>query len=113
MTGGIDPRGIDETLVMRELAIAQGVPASAIVLDPHGVDTRASVRDTIPILRARGLRTVLAVSQPYHLPRIKLAYSRAGLDVWTVPARITLVPRTAAIVGREIPAFWLYYLRAA
>jgi hypothetical protein len=28
-----------------------------------------------------------------------------------VPAR-TSITRTAAIVGREIPAFWLYYLRA-
>lgn len=47
-----------------------------------------------------------------HLPRIKLAYARAGLDAWTVPARTSSIPRTRAIVAREIPAFWLYYLRA-
>ena len=113
MTGGIDPRGIDETLVMRNLAIAQGVPASAIVLDPAGVNTSASVENAVSILEDRGLRTVLAVSQPCHLPRIKLAFARAGLDVWTVPAAMTIVPRTGPIVAREIPAFWLYYLRGA
>jgi len=40
MTGGIEHSGVDETVVMRDLA----------------------------------------VSQWYHLPRIKLAYARAGLD---------------------------------
>lgn len=113
MTGGLEPSGFDETIVMRDLAVAQGVPAGSIVLDPDGVSTRASVESTARIFRDRGLRTVLAVSQPYHLPRIKLAYARAGLDVWTVPAEVTFVPGTAAIVGREIPAFWLYYVRAA
>jgi uncharacterized SAM-binding protein YcdF (DUF218 family) len=112
MTGGIEPTGLDETLVMRDLAVSQGVPEEAIVLDRRGVTTNASVGRTVEILRARGPSTVLAVSQPYHLPRIKLAYARAGLDVWTVPADVTFVPDTARLVAREIPAFWLYYLRA-
>jgi vancomycin permeability regulator SanA len=112
MSGGIEPNGFDETVVMRDLAVAQGVPSAAIVLDRQGVSTAASVDRTAEILGRRGLSTVLAVSQPYHLPRIKLAYARRGLDVWTVPAEITFVPGTGAIVGREIPAFWLYYLRA-
>jgi uncharacterized SAM-binding protein YcdF (DUF218 family) len=112
MTGGIEPTGFDETVVMRDLAVTQGVPAEAIVLDRQGVTTDASVERTAQILRERGLSTVLAVSQPYHLPRIKLAYARAGLGVWTVPADVTLVPGTARLVAREIPAFWLYYLRA-
>jgi uncharacterized SAM-binding protein YcdF (DUF218 family) len=112
MTGGIEPTGFDETVVMRDLAVSLGVPARAILLDPTGINTLASVEGTAEILRGRGLSTVLAVSQPYHLPRIKLAYARSGLDVWTVPAKATIVPRTGAIVAREIPAFWLYYLRA-
>ena len=62
-------------------------------------------------VRDNGLDRILAVSQFYHLPRIKLAYARAGVDAWTVPAR-TSITRTTAIVSREIPAFWLYYLRA-
>ena len=113
MTGGIEPTGADETEVMRDLAIAQGVPAEAIVLDRAGLNTSASVDSTMAILRRRGLSSVLVVSQPYHLPRIKLAYARAGTDVWTVPADVTLVPGTGLVVGREIPALWLYYLRAA
>jgi uncharacterized SAM-binding protein YcdF (DUF218 family) len=112
MTGGIEPTGIDETIVMRDLAVQLGVPSEAIILDPGGDNTNASVANTVRVFRDNGLHHILAVSQFYHLPRIKLAYARAGLDVWTVPARTSLVPRTWAIVAREIPAFWLYYLRA-
>jgi vancomycin permeability regulator SanA len=112
MTSGIEPSGFDETIAMRDLAVAQGVPAEAIGLDERGLTTNASVDRTAEILRARGLSTVLAVSQPYHLPRIKLAYVRADLDVWTVPADVTLVPDTARLVAREIAAFWLYRVRA-
>jgi uncharacterized SAM-binding protein YcdF (DUF218 family) len=89
-----------------------GVPSDAIILDPGGHNTDASVANTARIFDDNGMRRILAVSQFYHLPRIKLAYARAGVDVWTVPARTILVPRTWAIVAREIPAFWLYYLRA-
>jgi len=112
MTGGIEPTGIDETIVMRDLAVQLGVPSDAIILDAEGDNTNASVSNTLRIFHEHGLHRILAVSQFYHLPRIKLAYARAGLDVWTVPARTSLVPRTWAIVAREIPAFWLYYLRA-
>ena len=59
-----------------------------------------------------GCRPSWPSASPTTLPRIKLAYARAGLDVWTVPADVTLVPGTARLVAREIPAFWLYYLRA-
>ena len=112
MTGGIEPTGIDETIVMRDLAVQLGVPSEAIILDPGGDNTNASVANTVRFFRDNGLHRILAVSQFYHLPRIKLAYARAGLDVWTVPASTSLVPRTLAIVAREVPAFWLYYLRA-
>ena len=112
MTGGIESSGFDETVVMRDLAEELGVPADAIVLDPGGINTLASVANTSRLFRDRGLDRVLAVSQFYHLPRIKLAYARAGIDVWTVPSRNTSIPRTRAIMAREIPAFWLYYLRA-
>jgi uncharacterized SAM-binding protein YcdF (DUF218 family) len=112
MTGGIEPTGFDETVVMRDLAVELGVPADAIVLDAEGDTTSASVANTTRILRDRGLGRVLAVSQFYHLPRIKLAYAAAGMEVWTVPARTTSIPQTKGLITREIPAFWLYYLRA-
>jgi uncharacterized SAM-binding protein YcdF (DUF218 family) len=113
MSGGTEPSGYDETLVMRDLAEAEGVPANAIILDHGGANTQATVIDTANIFGRRSIDRVLVVSQFYHLPRIKLAYAAAGYDVWTVPARDTPIKQTPLLVAREIPAFWLYYLRAS
>jgi len=54
---------------------------------------------------------VAVVTDYFHLPRVKLAYLRSGLDVITVPSRGPEPP--TVVILREIPAFWAYYLRAA
>jgi len=114
-SGGLEPdTGYDETEVMRSLAIDEGVPAADIVLDPGGTSTAATVTDTVRLFADRGIGSVLVVSHFYHLPRIKLAYERAGLEVYTVPsAQSAIVPQTPSNVAREVPALWVYYLRAA
>ena len=110
MSGGVDTSAVDETIAMRDRAIALGVPASAIALDNGGENTDASVADTVPMLEKSHARTVLAVSQFYHLPRIKLAYRAAGWDVQTVPATVSIyIDQTTLSVVREIPAFWAYW----
>ncbi|NLE22353.1 MAG: YdcF family protein [Actinobacteria bacterium] len=113
VSGGVGDSGFNEAMVMRDVAIEEGVPAERIVVDSAGVNTDATVRNTMPFFGGEGWTTVLAVSQFYHLPRIKLAYQRAGWDVLTVPAGTSSpIPQTPTFVAREIPAFWLYYLRA-
>jgi vancomycin permeability regulator SanA len=115
MSGGLEPdTGYDETTVMRALAIEEGVATADVWVDPNGTSTAATVADTVPLFAGRGIGTVLVVSHFYHLPRIKLAYERAGLEVFTVPAaQSVIVPQTPANVAREVPALWVYYLRAA
>lgn len=103
---------VNETAVMRSLAIGFGVPAAAIEVDPRGFNTAATVRDTVPMLRAAGDGRVAVVSDFFHLPRVKLAYERMGYDVITVPSRAHRIPQTTRLVLREVPAFWVYYLRA-
>ena len=76
------------------------------------MNTEATVRNTIPLFNEWHSQRVLAVSHFYHLPRVKLAYQRAGLDVCTVPARqgrwLGQIPYNMA---REVAAFWVYYAR--
>jgi len=103
---------VSQVQAMRELALEQGVPATAIVCDEQGVNTAATVRDTVPMLHARGLRRVVAVSDFYHLPRIKLAFASAGLDVLTVPARGgEWIKQTPYLIARDDAGFWVYLLR--
>ncbi len=113
MSGGIEPNGIDETIAMRDRAVALGVPASAILMDNGGVDTDSTVRDTVRMFDEVGASRVLVVSQFYHLPRVKLAYRAAGWNVRTVPARAgAVIGKTPLFVAREIAGFWVYWARA-
>jgi uncharacterized SAM-binding protein YcdF (DUF218 family) len=94
------------------------VPATAIILDEQGLNTQATALNTAALFRERHIRSALAVSNDYHLPRIKLAYARALAqdnpcrNVFTVPAHDSapLVARPH-FVAREIVALWAYYFR--
>lgn len=113
MSGAVGSSGFDEPIAMRDAAMKAGVPADDILLDHYGADTDATVRNTTRLFSHAGLRRILAVSQGYHLPRVKLAYRAAGWDVRTVPAGTsTPIVQTPLYVVREIPAFWTYWLRA-
>ncbi len=113
-SGGPGDGDIDEPTAMMRYAVAHGVPAEAIVLDPMGLNTAATVEQSVGLFKQHNVRHALAVSHFYHLPRIKLAYERAGLTVYTVPAeqRRTLV-RLPHYMLREVAAWWAYYGRAA
>jgi vancomycin permeability regulator SanA len=116
MSGGDGADGFNEAKVMRDSAVAAGVPLDAIVVDLAGVSTDATVANSVALLvhpNDSGPVRIIAVSQPYHLPRIQLAYSQFGIDVLTVPATDPIpIGEMPLLVTREIPAFWGYYLRA-
>jgi len=112
MSGGVGDSGYDEAQVMRDRAIERGVPANAITVDSQGLNTEATVTNTVRLCEAQGFDRVLAVSNAYHLPRIMLAYRRQGLAVFTVPAEETRrIRETPCLCLREVPAFWVYSVR--
>jgi uncharacterized SAM-binding protein YcdF (DUF218 family) len=113
MSGGPGDGAIHETEAMRDAAIRAGVPAAAIRLDREGLNTRATAANTIRMVGMGGGR-MLAVSEFYHLPRIRLAYAVEGWEVCTVPARPLHAARWFPLTSliREVPAYWLYYFRS-
>jgi uncharacterized SAM-binding protein YcdF (DUF218 family) len=109
---GLAPRllfsgGPGEPESMRQYAMKRGVPASAIVEDPAGLNTEATVRNTVEMSHGR----ILAVSHFYHLPRIKMTFQRYGSEVYTVPSETTMYALMPYQLAREDAAFWAYYLR--
>jgi uncharacterized SAM-binding protein YcdF (DUF218 family) len=115
-SGGPGTGAVSEPQAMRKVAMDEGVPAGAILLDEKGVNTDATVDNTMAIFKARGIKSVLAVSHDYHLPRVKMTYERAlaGSEImaYTVPAKESW-PLTARpyFMAREVVALWVYYLR--
>jgi vancomycin permeability regulator SanA len=114
MSGGDGADGFNEARVMRDVAVADGVDPTAVLIDPAGVTTEATVANAVALLAPNSgvAPRVMAVSQAYHLPRVQLSFATAGIDVLTVPATDPIpIGEMPVLVAREVPAFWVYYLR--
>jgi len=112
MSGGPGQGDIHETDAMRDFAVSLGVPPDRILTDRSGLSTNETVASTVPLFRKHGFERVLAVSHFFHLPRIKLTYQRAGVTVFTVPARQKFrLPNEGFMLVRETAALWAYYAR--
>lgn len=112
-SGGPGEGEIHETEAMRRLAVYLGVPNSAIEVDRDGLNTQATVRNLAASeAYDQGSHSrILAVSNFYHLPRIKLCFRRAGYEVWTVPAKESQrLYYQERFMLREVAALWWYYL---
>jgi vancomycin permeability regulator SanA len=112
LSGGRGPDApFGEPLAMLALALAEGVPSDALLLDEAGQDTESSVNAMAHLASARGWRTVLVVSHDYHLARVRLLAGRAGLSVRTVPA-VETQPKSwkPAAFSREVAAYLAAWL---
>jgi uncharacterized SAM-binding protein YcdF (DUF218 family) len=77
--GGAGP--VPEAEIMRHRALARGLPETALLIEPRSRNTVENARETARLLHARGLRSVLLVSDRVHLPRAALLFRLAGLRV--------------------------------
>ncbi len=112
-SGGPGDGAVTEPESMRRMALGLGVPDEAIILDEAGLNTQATIENTIPIFERIGARRVMAVSHFYHLPRIKMTYQSDGWEVYTVPAEESYTLRAIPFyMLREVAGLWAYYLRA-
>jgi vancomycin permeability regulator SanA len=112
MSGGTDVDGTNEALVMRDFAIAHGVPADALLVDTEGMSTEATARNTALICEREGFDKVCTVSTFYHLPRIKQLFLAQGINVYTVPSHPYLGDGSQWFSTlREIPGWWVYWLK--
>jgi uncharacterized SAM-binding protein YcdF (DUF218 family)/glycosyltransferase involved in cell wall biosynthesis len=73
-----------EAEVMQEIAIANGVQASNIVLETQAANTYENVLFTRDIARKHGWRRVMLVSSPYHMRRALMVWRKAAPDIEVV-----------------------------
>jgi uncharacterized SAM-binding protein YcdF (DUF218 family) len=86
-TGGVGAGDtVSEGEVARRYALRHEVPASAIMVERHGVTSAESVAAAASLMRAKGLRTALVVSDSYHMMRLELLARRAGIRPYRAPA---------------------------
>jgi len=99
MTGGAAHNRFVEAQVMARTAEAQGVPASAIVLDPAAFDTIQNTCNSASILEAHGWHSAEVVSSGSHLPRAGMIANQIldplGIH-WQLHSAPSLEPHPAA-----------------
>lgn len=86
MTGGIGKHPPAEAEVAAELAIANGVPRSAILLESRSTSTWENAVFTAEICKEKGWENVLIVSDPFHLWRAERNFAKCGLPTSSSPA---------------------------
>ena len=77
-----------EAEIMRDLAASLGVPASAIVLETHGVNTFDDVIRVREVLRRDQWRNILLVSSPYNMRRAVSVWRKQAPDIDVTPTPV-------------------------
>jgi uncharacterized SAM-binding protein YcdF (DUF218 family) len=81
---GADP-SFSEGGVGRDYLVHRGIPERDLIAETQGSDTAHSAERVGVILRANGLHTCLAVSDEYHVFRIKALLEHEGMQVYVAP----------------------------
>jgi uncharacterized SAM-binding protein YcdF (DUF218 family) len=108
-TGGMGTYPPEEANAAALLAMQHGVPSSDVLLESESTSTRENVRNAAQICRAHGWHRLIAVSDPYHLWRVRRNFEAMGLEVFPSPApniepwlRFQMTAREALVVVRDV-----------
>jgi len=90
VTGGRSPEdALSEAEASQDWLIAEGIPASDILLEDRSRTTIENIAFARPILDANGIANVLIVSDPLHERRAVLIANRFGVDAQPSPTPTT------------------------
>lgn len=85
-TGGVGDYPPSEARAAADLARKKGVPQRDLVLEDKSTSTYENALYTRRICQKRGWKSVIVVSDGYHLWRAHYLFRRAGLQAWPSPA---------------------------
>lgn len=86
VTGGMGTGDTtSEAAVSQRYAMRRGVPITRILLETEGRTTSQSMEAVGEMMRTRGRRDVLLVSDPFHMLRLTILARRHGLEPYASP----------------------------
>lgn len=92
VTGGKQPADrFTEAEASRNYLVERGVPSEAIVMESEGRTTYESMQGVADLLAARGLASVLVVTDPFHSLRSRMIAEDAGLQAFVSPTPTSVV----------------------
>lgn len=92
VTGGKQPEDrFTEAEASARYLVDHGVPEDALVFENTGRSTYESLEGVADVLHARGLRSVLLVTDPFHALRSRLTAEELGLEAYVSPTDTSVV----------------------
>jgi uncharacterized SAM-binding protein YcdF (DUF218 family) len=115
VTGGVG-RGdtTSEAIVARHYLISRKVPPHAVVAQPQGRSTMASMTAVATWLGSAHLKRVILVSDPFHMFRLRMEARRTELEAYTSPTESSPISDNPVLELRyllaeayKIPVAWV------
>ena len=76
VSGGIDINNLNEAQIMCDYLIENKIPENKIIKDEDGYNSYNTAQNSLELINKHD--QILAISQFYHISRIKLAYKKLG-----------------------------------
>jgi uncharacterized SAM-binding protein YcdF (DUF218 family) len=120
VTGGVGVGDrFSEAAVGRRYLLEKGMPDGAVVSQPYGRSTQVSMNAVAEWLRRRGLGTVILVSDPFHMARLRFEARRTALEAYTSPTGTSPISDNPNLEleyllseGLKVPVAWVRSWRA-
>ncbi|MBF4491899.1 YdcF family protein [Flavobacterium sp. MR2016-29] len=80
VSGGLGKEGFFEGNKMRAFLVANKVPDSLIIVDNFGNNTRATVNNTMKLKDSLHFKSIIVVSQYFHVTRTKMLFKKQGFQ---------------------------------
>jgi vancomycin permeability regulator SanA len=112
VSGGKGEEGFEEADVMKEYLLSREIPAEDIIADRMGYTTYESAINCRIIMKENNYKSVLVISQYFHISRTKLALRRAGIEtIYSVHVPYYEL-RDIFSLFREVFAYYYYSFRS-
>jgi vancomycin permeability regulator SanA len=109
VSGGVGKEGYDEAKVMAEYLFQKGIPSEVILQDNKGKTTFDSARATAQLSREHEFKSVIVVSQYFHIPRSVFALRKVGIaSVFHAHANYVEWLREPYSITRELLGYLTY-----
>ena len=80
VSGGLGKEGFYEGSKMKEYLISKNIPYSVIIVDNKGDNTRLTVENTLEIEKKYPFKSLIVVSQYFHVTRTKKLFKDKGFE---------------------------------
>ncbi len=108
VSGGLGKEGYKEADVMRGYLLSKGIDDTSIIVDNDGNNTFMTAQFTAKYMAKNNFRSVVAVSQYYHLFRTWLILKKNGIETVQCASPVFYEIRDIICVPREMLAIIKY-----